>query len=97
MANKMPEPGKYPDRTLSHMAISAGAKVRCLWEERGPKDTGVAWMECMLINDGIVIVETFKGGGWQVFLGATTLRVDDTLVEVFNHCKVKLPTEQPAG
>lgn len=81
----------FPDRTLENIAIAAGANVRCLWRQEGPKDTSIAWLECLMIGKGVVIVETFMGGGWQVFTASNEARADDTIAAVLNACAVPVP------
>lgn len=78
----------YPDHTLEDAARAAGATVRCLWQIPGPKDTAIAWMECLSIGHGIVIVETFDGGGWNALSDCRTNRIDETIADVLARCGV---------
>lgn len=83
---------KYPDNTLEKMAVAAGAQVHCLWQQPGPKNTSIAWIECLAIDQTIVIVETFKLGGWLPLVAVNKGRVDDTVAAVLNACEVTVPT-----
>lgn len=82
---------RFPNRTLEERAIAAGANVRCMWQIKGPKDTGVAWLECLQIGPrgDVVIVETFHHGGWNAFSAPHSNRVDDTIADVLERCGVK--------
>lgn len=83
----------FPNNTLEQRAREAGAEVRCVWQTRGPKDTGVAWLECLQIGSrgDFVIVETFKHGGWNAFSAPHSNRIDDTVADVLERCGVKAP------
>ncbi len=66
-------PKQYPDRTLENALNARGYDVRCHWQERGPKNTQVLWMEYLFVSDGKgnyggMIVQTFDGGGWTVLV-----------------------------
>lgn len=89
----------YPNNTLERRAIEAGAQVRCLWQMRGPKDTGVAWLECLQIGPrgDVVIVETFHHGGWNAFSAPHSNRVYDTITDVLERCGVKPAAGSPGS
>ena len=58
----------YPNLTFERAAREAGARVIVLWEQPGPRNTGVAWMVGYSINGVVAIVQTFKeSGGWDVY------------------------------
>ena len=82
-----------PNRTVEDFARAAGANVRVMWQMPGPNDTGVAWLECLMVGDrgDMVIIETFKHGGWNAFTAPHSNRVDDTLIDVMRRCGVKAP------
>lgn len=80
---------KYPDHTFENAASRAGASVQCLWQMRGPKNTAVAHIECLTINGTLVIVETFEGGGWEVFTPGHTIDIDETIADALARCGVK--------
>lgn len=86
---------KFPNRVLEDQARAAGVFVQCLWQTKGPKDTGVAWLECLQIGPrgDVVIVETFHHGGWNAFSAPHSNRVDDTIRDVLERCGVKAPAE----
>ncbi len=87
----------YPDQTVERAARAAGAQVMCLWQVTGPVDTQIAWLEALLINRSICIVQTFIGGGWDAYTSAQSNRADDTLVDVLNRCKVPVPVPEKIG
>lgn len=90
------KPGKYPDRTLEERCRAAGATVRCLWQMRGPKNTVIAWMECLQVGSGVVIVQTFKGGGWEAYSSLPVNEIDATVADVLARCGVKPDTVREA-
>ncbi|MBY0361822.1 MAG: hypothetical protein K2X45_07930 [Phreatobacter sp.] len=79
----------YPDQTLEKAAIAAGALVQPLWQRTGPPGTGVVWMEGLLINGHLIIVQTFEDG-FQAFgtIGDKN-GTDKTVEAVFAHCGLK--------
>lgn len=79
----------YPDNTLPDACRAAGATVRLLWEERGPKNTGVAFHSCYSINGNTCIVQTFTRGGWDALTGQPVNRVDAAIADVLARCSVK--------
>ena len=82
--------GKYPDRTLEHAVRAAGISCRCLWEIKGPKDTGIAWMAAYLVGHQVCLVQTFKdGGGWNAFTPCSSGRIDDTVADVIARCSAE--------
>jgi hypothetical protein len=81
----------YPDRTLETRVREAGARVAVMWQMRGPKDTGVAWLECFQIGErgDLVIVETFKHGGWNAFSAPHSNSVNATVADTLERCGVR--------
>lgn len=79
---------RYPDRTLEERCRAAGATVRCLWQQRGPKNTGIAWMEGLMIGAGVVIVQTYEGGGWEAYSALPVNEIDATVADVLTRCRV---------
>jgi hypothetical protein len=82
---------KYPDQTVENAARAAGANVQVMWQIDGPKDTAIKFMECLLINRTLVIVQTFDTGGWEVLTAGRSNRIDDTLIDVLTRCDVPAP------
>lgn len=82
---------RFPDQTLERRIVEAGATVRCMWQMKGPKDTGVAWLVCLMVGKrgDMVIVETFHHGGWNAFSAPHSNSVDDTIADVLERCGVK--------
>jgi hypothetical protein len=76
----------YPDHTLENELRERGIWAKCLWEMRGPKDTDIAWMVAYAIAGSVVIVQTYKSGGWQVYLPSQSIRTDETVGEVIERC-----------
>lgn len=77
----------YPNRDIENAARRAGARVTCLWEIPGPKDTGIAWMSALSINGAIAIVQTYKdGGGYEVFTPTVFRNVDETVKYIMADC-----------
>lgn len=82
----------YPDQTVEKAAIAAGAQVLPLWQMAGPARTSVVWMEGLLINGHLVIVQTFETG-FQVLAAVTDGRhVNDQVDAVLARCGVKVAT-----
>jgi hypothetical protein len=81
-------PKTIPNRIVEEVARAAGASVQVMWVMNGPKDTQIAYIECLLINRNVVLVETFKDGGWDAFTNAATNDRDETVADVLNRCKV---------
>lgn len=76
----------YPDTTLETMCRAAGATVRLMWEEPGPKNTAISYISCYLINRTICMVQTFKTGGWDAFTPCRSLGIKDTVADVLSRC-----------
>lgn len=86
----------YPDHTFENAARSAGARVVVLWEEKGPKNTEIAWNTCYFVNGRPAIVQTYKdGAGWNVFTPAETNDIDKSVADALNRCGV--PTSVPVA
>jgi hypothetical protein len=81
----------YPDQTVEKAAIAAGAQVLPLWQMAGPARTSVVWMEGLLINGHLVIVQTFESG----FLALTTVtnsrEANGQVDAILTRCGVKAP------
>ena len=83
---------RFPDQALERALRSKGYAIRCNWQIKGPKDTGIAWMECLTLggvgSTGIVIVQTYKGGGWEAYIPASNRNdIDATINGVINSLK----------
>ena len=82
-----PHRGKvYPDTTLADRCREAGATVRLMWEEQGPKSTGIAFITCYLINHTACMVQTFAGGGWDAFTPCGRNEIDAAVADVLARC-----------
>lgn len=73
---------KFPDNTLERILGERGHRVQLMWQMRGPKHTLIRWMECFLVNDGLVIVQTYDGGGWEAFTTNMRSDVESTVADV---------------
>jgi len=89
----MSQPAKiYPSRALEEELTKRDCRVRCLWQLAGPKNTGVAWIECLAIwtpggASSTAIVQTFKEGGWDVYISSGHIEVSATVDEVIARIK----------
>ena len=72
----------YPDNTLLRALNERGLNARVQWEIPGPKDTQVAWMTGIWVNNSIVIVQTFEGVGWEAYTPPKVNDVDQTIADV---------------
>lgn len=86
----------YPvriDLLLCERAREAGVELaigRCLWSIPGPKNTDIAWIECWPVGAAVVIVETFKSGGWNAFSPCQNGDITATLNDVIERCQRKM-------
>ena len=87
----------YPNRTVEEAARAAGAQVVCLWQMKGPPHTLIEWMEGLLINGTVCLIQTFREGGWQAYTPCQSNRTDDTLADVLNRCGVPAPAGEAEG
>lgn len=78
----------YPDHTLEDALRNHGADVGCLWELRGPKNTDVAWIVCYGVRGlgcgSVVLVETYKSGGWEAFTTNDKNDTQSTIADVLS-------------
>lgn len=82
----------YPNQTVEKAAIAAGAQVVPLWQMAGPPGTAVVWMEGLLINGHLIIVQTFETS-FQVLVTVTDGRQLESQIDaVFARCGVKIAT-----
>lgn len=63
--------GYRPNRTLIKWLIENEIAFGSMWQMPGPKDTNVTWMEAIHVGATIVIVQTFKDGGWDAYVPAS--------------------------
>jgi len=89
--NRKKKRAVFPDLTLQNAAAAADVSCKLLWEITGPSLTNVAHLSCYALGQSLVIVETFIDGGWQAFTPNASNRIDDTIQDVFNRCKVPAP------
>jgi len=73
---------QYPDSTLENALRDAGIPVTCLWQLQGKSNDGWAWLECLNVNGYVFMVQTYKGGGWEVYRPSRTNSVTETIKEV---------------
>ena len=86
----MPVKKMYPDRTIENAAREVGAQVICLWQLRGPEHTQIAWIEGLLINGEVVLIQTFAEGGWSAYTALRSNRVDETIADVLARCGISI-------
>jgi hypothetical protein len=76
---------QYPDRTLEKALRQRGFDVVCHWQMKGPPNTMIAWMEYLFASNGEVgggmIVQTFKEGGWSVYVAPTHKNDTETTID----------------
>jgi hypothetical protein len=84
---------KYPSNILETKLRERGISVRCLWQENGPKNTAIAWQECLLVNGTPVIVQTFASGGWQAYTPNQSNDVEATINDVIERTKTATDDE----
>jgi len=84
-------PKIYHDDTFEKAARKAGAYVRCLWQQRGPEGTMIAWIECLQVNRSVVMVQTYTEGGWDVFTCLDTNSAEATIEDALTRCHVTSP------
>lgn len=81
----------YPNHILEEELRKRGVDVRCMWVEKGPRDTGIAWHECLLVKGRIVLVQTFEGGrSWDAFTSNDDGDIEATVEDVIKRCNWKV-------
>jgi len=87
---------QHPDTTLESVLVKLGFDVRCMWQKAGAPEDGWAWLEMLSISGGpndmprgpgaaphsMVIVQTFKDGGWDCYRGSHTNSTVETIRQV---------------
>lgn len=85
-----------PDTTLESILAKLGFSVRCMWQKRGAPEDGWSWLECIMVTGGpndkprdhehapiaMMIVQTFKGGGWSSYLANIENSIESAVREV---------------
>lgn len=66
--------------TVRPWLIDIGA--RCMWSEKGPKDTGIANIECWMLGSTLVIFMAYKDIGWDYFIQSKTDKINECLDEL---------------
>lgn len=92
MPNAKTRTAQYADRTLENALRERThnrVNVALMWEMRGPENTGVAWLSCFIVNGTLLIVETFKDGGWNALTSDRSNRVDETINDVIERCAIQ--------
>jgi hypothetical protein len=79
----------YPDSTLADACRARGANVALMWEMKGPETTGVAWLSCYVIDAGVCIVQSYKGGGWDAYTPCGSPLASDAITDVLERCAYK--------
>lgn len=77
----------YPDHTLENALRERGINVMCFWEVPGPKNTSIEWMVSYGVNGAVVLVQTYKDGGWEAYTHSKSNKVDDTIADVLARIK----------
>ena len=72
----------YPDRTFENAMRAKGYLPKLLWEEKGPKDTDVAWMSAYFLGTIVVIHQTYTSGGWEVYSPCNSVSREDAINDV---------------
>lgn len=80
---------KHPDSTLEDGLRERGVIVRVMWEMKGPKDTQIAWLQLLGVGSKcrLFIVETYKDGGWEVFIQSREGKITECIDEVARVCE----------
>lgn len=80
MTKNKPE---YPDNTLETELRLRNIPVHALWEQKGPKDTNIAWIVMYLVQNHLVLHLTYTNGdGWDAFTGPKANDVSKTVEDV---------------
>ena len=82
---------QYPDHTLEKALRVAGASVKVLWEEKGPRNTSIEWQVCYSVNGSLCLVQTFQDGGWDALTPCGSVDIIETIADVLNRCGVPVP------
>lgn len=77
---------KRPSTILETELKARGIHPRRLWEMRGPKDTDITWMHALMLDRGIVIVQTFSYGGWDAYTALNDSQISATVDDVIARC-----------
>lgn len=77
------------DRTFRDACDAAGVRCRLLWTQSNPGASAVPWLECYQVGNSIALVQSFDGGGWEVFTPCASRDVAETIADAFNRCGVK--------
>jgi hypothetical protein len=80
---------EFPDGTLESCLRAQGITVTCCWQMKGPKHTDIAWLECLAVGKSIVIVETFKTGGWNALTPNDSTLITETVDDVKRRCGIE--------
>jgi hypothetical protein len=78
----------YPDQTVEKALQAAGARILPMWQVAGPRNTAIAWMECLLVNEHLVLIQTFKDGGFRAFVSMQGTTADEQVRSVLAACGV---------
>jgi len=83
---------EYPNRDFQKLVTALGISCPCLWEEPGPKNTGISWITAYNVGGGgIAMVQTYKGGGWDVFTALPSRDISESIADAIARCGVKEP------
>lgn len=80
---------QYPDRNFEKYVRAQGVDCRLMWEEKGPKNTGISWISGYHVGQGICIVQSFKDGGWEVYTALPENNISASVADALARCGVK--------
>lgn len=69
----------YPNTDLVNRLRENGYNVKNLWEVPGPEGTMIAFMNGYSIRGRVFIVQTYRGGGFEVYTSSNEIFPDKIL------------------
>lgn len=81
-------PVQYPNREFEHTCLERRIVCLTLWEMRGPPRTAIKWIVAYSVRGHVVIVQTFRNGGWDVYTSSPSNRIDESIDDALARCKV---------
>lgn len=77
----------YPNHVAEDELRKRGIMVQCLWELKGPPNTFVEWITCYLVDNTVMLVETYKdGSGWNAFTPSDKNEIATTIDDIVARC-----------
>lgn len=80
------KPQIYPSHVFEDELRKRGIDYRVMWEQRGPKNTGVSWMTCYLVGRSVALVQTYRQGGWEVYTPHHENDIDKAVEDALRRC-----------